>query len=113
MSETDNATPTTTTCPCINDLNLNSMKDHISVLNTEITVIRSFILELMVILKKSAPPISDTYPGQNYQYINVLLEQIHHLGQENENKTCIIQELIENQNDFQNITKRTQKKQER
>ena len=35
VSETDNATPTTTTCPCANDLN--SMKEHINVLNTEIT----------------------------------------------------------------------------
>ena len=63
----------------------------------------------MVILKKSAPPISDTYPEQSSQYINVLLEQIHHPRQENEYKTCIIQALIENQNNFQNITKGTQK----
>ena len=55
VSETDNATPTTTTCPCGNDLN--SMKEHISVLNTEITAVQSFILEKMVIFKKSAPPI--------------------------------------------------------
>ena len=63
----------------------------------------------MIIFKKSAPPVSDIYPEQNSQYINVLLEQIHHLCQENENKTCIIQALNENQNDFQNITNLTQK----
>ena len=80
MSETDNATPTATTCPCTNDLNF--MKEHISVLNTEITAIRSFILEQMVLLIKSASPISDTYPEQNSQYINVLLEQIFHIRQE-------------------------------
>ena len=40
----------------------------------------------MIVLKKSAPPISDTYPEQTFQYINVLLEQIHHLCQENDNK---------------------------
>ena len=47
MSETDNATRATNTCPCANDLN--SIKEHISVLNTEITPMRSFILEQMVI----------------------------------------------------------------
>ena len=72
VSETDNATPTSSTCPRIN--NLNSMKEHISILNAEITAMRSFILEQMVILKKSAPPASDTYPEQNSQCINVLLE---------------------------------------
>ena len=61
----------------------------------------------MVIFKNSAPPISDTYPKQNSQYINILLEQIHHLCQENEN--CIIKALTENQNNFQNITKQAQK----
>ena len=107
VSETDNVTPTTTACPCINDLN--SIKDHIRLLNNAITALRSFILEQMIIFKKSAPPVSDIYPKQNSQYINVLLEQIHHLCQESENKTCIIQALNENQNDFQNITNLTQK----
>ena len=51
----------------------------------------------MVFLKMSAPPTSDTYPEQNSQYINVLLEQIYHLGEENENKTCVIQAPIEKQ----------------
>ena len=41
-----------------------------------------------------------------------LLEQIHHLCDESKNKTSIIQAPIENQNNFQNITKGTQKKQE-
>ena len=50
MSETDNATPTTTTCLCANDLN--SMKDHMSGLNTEITAKRSFVLEQMITLKR-------------------------------------------------------------
>ena len=95
MPETDNATPTTTTCPCTNDLNF--MKEYISVLNTDITEIRSFIIGQMVFLKMSAPPISDTYPEQNSQYVNVLLEQIYHLGEENENKTCVIQAPIEKQ----------------
>ena len=84
------------------------MKEHITVLNTEIVAMGSFILEQMVILKRSAPPISDIYPEQNSQFFNVLLEQINYLRQENENKTCIIQALIDNQNDFQNITKGTQ-----
>ena len=48
-SEIDNTTPTTTIYPCANYLN--SMKEHISVLNTEITAVRSFILEQMIILK--------------------------------------------------------------
>ena len=61
-----------------------------------------------IIYISSAPPISDIYPEQNSQFFNVLLEQINHLRQENENKTCIIQALIDNQNDFQNITKGTQ-----
>ena len=84
MSETDNATRTTTTCPCTNDLN--SMKEHISVLNTEITAIRSFILEQIVLLIKSASQVSDTYPEQNSQYINVLLKQIYHIRQEKKSK---------------------------
>ena len=37
VSQTHNATPTTT-CPCINDLN--SMNEHVNVLNTEITAIK-------------------------------------------------------------------------
>ena len=52
VPETDNATPTTTTCPSIN--NFNSKKEHVSALNTEITAMRSFILEQTVILKKLA-----------------------------------------------------------
>ena len=59
------------------------------------------MLEQIVIFKKSATPISYTYP--------ILLEQIHHICQENQSKTCIIQALIENQNDFQNILKGTPK----
>ena len=41
-----------------------------------------------------------------------LLEQIHHPCDESENKTSIIQAPIENQNNFQNITKGTHQKQE-
>ena len=55
VSETDNATPTITTCLCANDLN--SIKEHISALNTEVITMQSFILEQMVILKKLAPPV--------------------------------------------------------
>ena len=80
-----------------------------SALNTEITAMPSFISEQMVILKKSSPPISDTYSEQNFQYINVLLEQIHHLHQEKENETSNIQALNEKQSDLENITKWTQK----
>ena len=87
MSETDNTTPTTTTCPCENDLN--SMKEHINVLNTEITALLSLTLEELVILKITTAPISDMYPEQNSQYINVVLEQIHHLCQENEKKLVL------------------------
>lgn len=58
VSKTDNATSTTTTCPCTNDLN--AMKERISVLNTETTAMQSFMLEQMVIFRKSAPPILDT-----------------------------------------------------
>ena len=57
VSKTDTATSTTTTCPYTNDLN--SMKERISVLNTETTAMQSFMLEQMVIFRKSAPPISD------------------------------------------------------
>ena len=62
------------------------MKERISVLNTEITAMRSFILKQMVIFKKSSPPIPDAYREQNSQYINVLLEQIHHFRQESKTK---------------------------
>ena len=50
-------------------------------------------------------------PKQN-SLIYQLLEQIHHLCQEGENKTSIIQAPIKKQNNFQNITKGTQEKQE-
>ena len=52
------------------------------------------------VFKKSAPPISDTYPEKNSQYINSILEQIDHLRQENQKKICIVQALIEKQNNF-------------
>lgn len=42
-----------------------------------------------------APSISEGYQEQNSQYITVLLEQINHLRAENENRTCIIQALVE------------------
>ena len=53
---------------------LNSIKEHSSVLNTEITAMRS-----------------NTY---SEQYIKLLLEQINHRLQENKSKTCIIQALL-------------------
>ena len=84
LSETDSATPKITTCPCANDLN--SMKEHIKVSKAEITAMWSFVFEQMVFFKKSAPPISDTYPEQNSQYIDLILEQIDHLRQENQKK---------------------------
>ena len=61
MSET---IATTTTYSCANDLN--SIKEHISVLNTKITAMRSYMLERMVILKKSASPVIDTYSGTKF-----------------------------------------------
>ena len=39
----NNPTTAVTTCPCENDFK--SMREHISVLNTEITPMRSFVLE--------------------------------------------------------------------
>ena len=55
---------TTTTYACANDLN--SIKEHISVLNTKITAMRSHMLEWMVILKKSVSPVIDTYSGTKF-----------------------------------------------
>ena len=48
-------------------------------------------------------------PRPKFSIYQRILEQIHHLCQENETKTCIIEALIENQKDFQNITKRHKK----
>ena len=61
VSGTDSTTPTITNCQCANYLN--SIKEHISVLNTEIIAMRSFILEQMVVLKRPASPIPDIYPN--------------------------------------------------
>ena len=55
---------TTTTYACANDLN--SIKEHISVLNTKVTAMRSHMLEWMVILKKSVSPVIDTYSGTKF-----------------------------------------------
>ena len=59
---------------------------------------QSFILEQIVIFffffekKKTETPISDTYPEQKPQYINVLLEQINHLRQKNKNKLASLKD---------------------
>ena len=55
---------TTTTYACANDLN--SIKEHISVLNTKVTAMRSHMLEWMVILKKSVSPVIDTHSGTKF-----------------------------------------------
>ena len=55
---------TTTTYACANDLN--SIKEHISVLNTKVTAMRSHMLERMVILRKSVSPVIDTYSGTKF-----------------------------------------------
>lgn len=61
VSETD-VTSTTSTCPYANDLN--SKKEDINVLNTEITTMWSFQLERVVIFKNLALPTSDAYPNK-------------------------------------------------
>ena len=101
MSETDYATPTTTTHPCANVLN--STKKHINVLNGEITAMRPFLLEQMVILRKPTQPISDTNPGKNSQCINALLEQINNHSRQGKKLICFMQALIENKTGFQSI----------
>ena len=107
MSETDYATPTTTTHPCANVLN--STKKHINVLNGEITAMRSFLLEQTVILRKPTQPISDTNPGKSSQYVNALLEQINNHSRQGKKLTCFMQALIENKNGFQSIPDGSQK----
>ena len=101
MSETNHAAPTTTTYPCANVLN--STKEHINVLNGEITEMRSFLLEQMVILRKPTQPISDTNPGKNSQCINALLEQINNHSRQGKKLICFMQALIENKTGFQSI----------
>ena len=61
VSEADNTTPRTATVPCASDLD--SLKEHVSVLNTVITAMRSLILEKMVIFVP--------YQEQNSQYIYI------------------------------------------
>ena len=76
-----------------------SLEENISMLNTEITALRSFIIEQLLVIKKSA---KETSIDSSLSQSNSLRDEITYLRDECETKNCIIQSLLENQNVFQN-----------
>ena len=76
-----------------------SLEENISVLNTEITALRSFIIEQLLVIKKSA---KETSIDSSLSQSNSFRDEITYLRDECKTKNCIIQSLLENQNVFQN-----------
>ena len=75
-----------------------SLEENISVLNTEITALRSFIIEQLLVIKESA---KETSIDSSLSQSNSLRDEITYLRNECKTKNCIIQSLLENQNVFQ------------
>ena len=76
-----------------------SLEENMSVLNTEITALSSFIIEQLLVIKKSA---KETSIDSSLSQSNSLRDEITYLRDECKTKNCIIQSLLENQNVFQN-----------
>ena len=69
-------------------------------LNTEITALRSFIIEQLLVIKKTAKETSSV--GSSQSELNRLQDEITYLREECNTKNCIIQTLLENQKVIQN-----------
>ena len=64
-----------------------SLQENVSVLNIEITALGSFIIEQLVVIKKTAKETS------SLSVSNRLLDEITYLQEEFKTKNCIIQTL--------------------
>ena len=75
-----------------------SLEEKISVLNTETTGLRSFIIEQLLVIKtmvKEKSTDSSAYDPNKFS------DEMKYLREENNTKNCIIQTLLENQKDIQ------------
>ena len=77
-----------------------SLEENISVLNTEITALRSFIIEQLLVIKKTAKETSSIESSLSQS--NSLRDETTYLRDECKTKNCIIQYLLENRNVLQN-----------
>ena len=76
-----------------------SLEENVSVLNTEITALRSFVIEQVLVIKKTA---KETSVDSSLSESNRLRDEITYLREECKIKNCIIQTLLENQKVIQN-----------
>ena len=74
------------------------LEENVSVLNTEITALRSFIIEQLLVIKKTAKETSSV--GSSQSELNRLQDEITYLREKYKTKNCIIQTLLENQKLF-------------
>ena len=74
-----------------------SLEEKISVLNTEITTLRFFIIEQLLVIKTM---VKEKSTDSSVCDPNKFSNEIKYLGEENNTKNCIIQTLIENQKIF-------------
>ena len=63
-------------------------------LNTEITALRKFVFEQLLVIKKTAKETSSASSSQSE--LNRLQHEIIYLREESKTKNCIIQTLLEN-----------------
>ena len=74
-----------------------SLEEKISVLNTEITALRFFIIEQLLVIKTM---VKEKSTDSSVCDPNKFSNEIKYLREENNTKNCIIQTLIENQKIF-------------
>ena len=74
-----------------------SLEEKISVLNTEITTLRFFIIEQLLVIKTM---VKEKSTDSSVCDPNKFSNEIKYLREENNTKNCIIQTLIENQKIF-------------
>ena len=74
-----------------------SLEEKISVLNTEITALRSFIIEQLLVIKTT---MKEKSTNSSVCDPNKFSNQIKYLREENNIKNCIIHMLLENQKIF-------------
>ena len=90
--ENKDSAPTT---PCDNQV----------LLETELTALKSFVLEQFFLIKKLIQEIKDpNHEATNSTYFAMLMEQIEYLKEENEVKNSIIQSLTNHYNNIFNST---------
>ena len=76
-----------------------SLEEKLSVVNTEIMALRSFITEQLLLIKTI---VKEKSTDSSVCDPNKFSDEIKHLREENNSKTCIIQTLLENRKYIQN-----------